>query len=144
MAKKNNDTQRQPNGQFAKGNKEGNRFSATNQPNPENVSKGRQEQLAEAKEVEKTVDILTRVLQKLITDKQGKELTAKEAMMLALLQKALKGDIRAIELIIKLLGEMPADKQEITNTTPQIVVANETDLKALEELKNADINKRIS
>lgn len=144
MDKKNNDTQRQPNGQFAKGNKEGNRFSATNQPNPENVSKGRQEQLAEAKEVEKTVDILTRVLQKLITDKQGKELTAKEAMMLALLQKALKGDIRAIELIIKLLGEMPADKQEITNTTPQIVVANETDLKALEELKNADINKRIS
>lgn len=144
MAKKNNDTQRQPNGQFAKGNKEGNRFSATNQPNPENVSKGRQEQLAEAKEVEKTVDILTRVLQKLITDKQGKELTAKEAMMLALLQKALKGDIRAIELIIKLLGEMPADKQEITNTTPQIVVANETDLKALEELKNADINKGIS
>lgn len=144
MANKNNDTQRQPNGQFAKGNKEGNRFSATNQPNPENVSKGRQEQLAEAKEVEKTVDILTRVLQKLITDKQGKELTAKEAMMLALLQKALKGDIRAIELIIKLLGEMPADKQEITNTTPQIVVANETDLKALEELKNADINKGIS
>ena len=144
MDKKNNDTQRQPNGQFAKGNKEGNRFSTTNQPNPENVSKGRQEQLAEAKEVEKTVDILTRVLQKLITDKQGKELTAKEAMMLALLQKALKGDIRAIELIIKLLGEMPADKQEITNTTPQIVVANETDLKALEELKNADTNKGIS
>lgn len=35
-------------------------------------------------------------------------------------------------------------KSEVKNTTPQIVVANETDLKALEELKNADINKRIS
>lgn len=137
MAKKNNDTQRQPNGQFAKGNKEGNRFSATNQPNPENVSKGRQEQLAEAKEVEKTVDILTRVLQKLITDKQGKELTAKEAMMLALLQKALKGDIRAIELIIKLLGEMPADKQEITNTTPQkVFISPELHNATLEHIKS--------
>lgn len=56
-----------------------------------------------------------------------------------------------VEVIMKILaflrdssGQKPTDKQEITNTTPQIVVANETDLKALEELKNADINKGIS
>lgn len=45
---------------------------------------------------------------------------------------------------LKNFGWIDKTQQEITNLTPQIVVANETDLKALEELKNADINKRIS
>ena len=51
--------------------------------------------------------------------------------------------INAVKCVIDISG-LKKESQEITNTTPQIVVANETDLKALEELKNADINKRIS
>lgn len=50
--------------------------------------------------------------------------------------------INAVKCVIDISG-LKKESQEITNTTPQIVVANETDLKALEELKNADINKRI-
>lgn len=138
-----NKTQRTPNGRFAKGNTLGNRFSDTNQPPPENVSKGRQEQIAEEKDIEKTVVILTRVLQKIVKDKQGQELTAKEAMLLALLQKALKGDIKAIELIIKLIGEMPADKQEVTNTTPQIVVANQADADILKRIADVNPNQDV-
>lgn len=112
----NEKTQRQPNGQFAKGNKEGNRFSAINRPDPKKISEAIQKKNAEQRETEKTIDILSRILQKLVKDKQGQELTAKEAMLLSLLQKALKGDIRAIELIVKLLGEMPTEKQEIKTT----------------------------
>ena len=37
----------------------------------------------------------------------------------------------------------PKLKQEVKNITPQIVVASEKDLKALEELKNANINRGI-
>ena len=40
-------TQRQPNGKFAKGNKEGHRFTSTAQPDPKKVSEGRRKQIAE-------------------------------------------------------------------------------------------------
>ena len=77
-------------------------------------------------------------------NKSGEKASTQEAITIALIKQALNGNVKAYEVIRDTIGEKPALKQEITNTTPQIVVANETDLKALEELKNADINKRIS
>lgn len=122
----------------------GKKFTTDYQPDPQKVSIGKIKANAEKRDLENTVDILTRVLQKLIKDKQGQELTAKEAMLLALLQKALKGDIKAIELIIKLIGEMPADKQEITNTTPQIVVATQSDADVLQRIADVNTDKDVS
>ena len=51
---KNNTTQRQPNGQFAKGNKEGNRFSETNKADPKKISEAIQKKNAEKRETEKS------------------------------------------------------------------------------------------
>lgn len=62
------------------------------------------------------------------------------------------GDIKESEKakiwmeICKYFYKTPKDAIDlnVTNKTPQIVVANEKDLKALEELKNANINGSIS
>ena len=96
------------------------------------------------RERKKIKEYLEIALASSIKDKQGNEYTRLEAGVLKLVERYVKGDQKAFDTVVELLGEKPALKQEITNTTPQIVVANETDLKALEELKNADINKRIS
>jgi len=121
--------------------KKGKKFSKEYQPTGEAKSEGWQAKIAEEKETEKTVIILSRVLQKLVKDRQGQELTAKEAMLLALLQKALKGDIRAIELIIKLIGEMPADKQEVTNRNGiTIMVEDNNHQKMMNDLQNVNLN----
>lgn len=96
------------------------------------------------RERKKIKEYLEIALTSAIKDKQGNEYTRLEAGVLKLVERYVKGDQKAFDTVVELLGEKPALKQEITNTTPQIVVANETDLKALEELKNADINKGIS
>ena len=59
-----------------------------------------------------------------------------EKLSLALINKALSGDVRAFETIRDTIGEKPVDKQEINNTnmTPQIVVASEEDKKLLERI----------
>ena len=50
-------------------------------------------------------------------------------MLVAVLRKAQSGDIRAVELVLSLIGELPASKQEITgaegtplNPTGQVVI----------------------
>lgn len=96
------------------------------------------------REKKKIKEYLELALDIAIKDKNGNEYTRKEAGVLKLVERYVKGDQKAFDTVVELLGEKPALKQEITNTTPQIVVANETDLKALEELKNADTNKGIS
>lgn len=64
-----------------------------------------------------------------------------EKLSLALINKALTGDVRAFETIRDTIGEKPIDKQEVNNLTPQIVVANEKDKMALEKLKNYPFNR---
>lgn len=135
MAKKNNDTQRQPNGKFAKGNKIGNRFTSDNQPPPENISKGRQEQIAEDKEIEKSAEILKRILSEEVENKKtGEILTKKEAMLYGLLAKAIKdNDLRAIELILKIIGEFD-NKITLESNGLNIFVADDEHKKMLEDL----------
>lgn len=49
-----------------------------------------------------------------IKDFSKENITVEQAMLLAQVQKALKGDPVAFEMIRDLLGEKPADKKEIT------------------------------
>jgi hypothetical protein len=51
-----------------------------------------------------------------IKDTKGKNLTVQDAIIVAQVQRALKGDIRAVEFLRDTAGMKPADKQEITAT----------------------------
>ena len=127
--------QRQPNGQFAKGNTEGNRFTNTNQPDPKRISEGRQAEIAEKKEIEKSAEILKRILSEQIENKKtGEVLTKKEAMLLGVLTKAIKEhDLKAVELVLKLIGEL--DKKITLNSNGlNIFVANEETKKLIEDV----------
>ena len=44
---------------------------------------------------------------------KGKNVTVEEAIHLQLVQKALKGDLKAYEMVLSLMGEKPADKVEV-------------------------------
>lgn len=67
------------------------------------------------------------------------------AITSALVEQAKKGNVNAYITIRDTLGEKPAEKQEITNTTPQIVVASESTKNKIERLMNmnADNDKNI-
>lgn len=58
---------------------------------------------------------------------KGKNITVNEAMHLQLVQKALKGDLNAISMILALVGEKPADKVEVKDTTP-VIISGEDEL----------------
>lgn len=79
-----------------------------------------------------------------VNSAKGEKVEIRRALIKKLIQMAMNGNLNAYILLLKLLNEMPAEKQEITNLTPQLVVANQDDLKTLEKLKNADFNKGIS
>lgn len=52
---------------------------------------------------------------------KGKNITVEEAMHLQLVQKALKGDLKAIEMVLGISGDKPADKLEVKDVTPVII-----------------------
>lgn len=53
---------------------------------------------------------------KSFADLKGKNITIDQAMMICLVQKALKGDLSAIAMIRDTIGEKPAEKVEATVT----------------------------
>ena len=62
-----------------------------------------------------------------------------EKLSIALINKALNGDVKAFETIRDTIGEKPIDKQEIEQKEykpPVIVVANEKDKMIMEKLQN--------
>ena len=135
MARQKKNTQRQPNGQFAKGKTEGNRFTDTNQPDPKRISEGRQAEIAEKKEIEKSAEILKRILSEQIENKKtGEVLTKKEAMLLGVLTKAIKEhDLKAVELVLKLIGELD-NKITLDSNGLNIFVADDKHKQMLEDL----------
>lgn len=135
MARQKKNTQRQPNGQFAKGNTEGNRFTDTNQPDPKRISEGRQAEIAEKKDIEKSAEILKRILSEQIENKKtGEVLTKKEAMLLGVLTKAIKEhDLKAVELVLKLIGELD-NKITLDSNGLNIFVADDKHKQMLEDL----------
>ena len=53
---------------------------------------------------------------KSFADLKGKNITIDQAMMICLVQKALKGDLSAIAMVRDTIGEKPAEKVEATVT----------------------------
>ena len=98
----------------------------------------------EARRAKKTMkEMLDYLLEKEINNKQGEKVNTQEAITLALLKQALNGNVKAYEVIRDTIGEKPTDKQIITNTTPQIVVANQADVDILNKIANVKPNKNV-
>ena len=64
---------------------------------------------------------------KSFADLKGKNITIDQAMMVCLVQKALKGDLNAIGMVRDTVGEKPTEKMEIKDTTP-VIISGEGDL----------------
>ena len=90
------------------------------------------------KEMRETLDILLNMPMKKgkvysaediksFADLKGKNITIDQAMMITLVQKALKGDLNAITMVRDTVGEKPTDKMEIKDTTP-VIISGEGDL----------------
>lgn len=64
----------------------------------------------EKRELRKALEIL---MEQEITDKKGNVKTGTEAMALAVFQKALKGDIKAFEVVRDTVGQKPIEKVQV-------------------------------
>lgn len=113
----------------------GKKFSKDYQPPAENKSKGKQEAIAEKKDIEKSAAILKRILSEKIENKKtGEVLTKKEAMLLGVLTKAIKEhDLKAVELVLKLIGELD-NKITLDSNGLNIFVADDKHKQMLEDL----------
>ena len=58
---------------------------------------------------------------------KGKNITVDQAMMVCLIQKALKGDLNAIAMVRDTIGEKPSDEVEVKDVTP-VIISGEDDL----------------
>ena len=66
------------------------------------------------REMKKFKEYLEIALQRVVKDRDGNEHTYKEVGAIKLAEKYVQGDLKAQELVLKLSGEMPSDKTEIT------------------------------
>ena len=66
------------------------------------------------------------LLEKDITDKNGKTLSGAEAIALKQFEKALKGDTRAFEMVRDTAGQKPIDKVQIQEIDQDIIDEVET------------------
>ena len=62
---------------------------------------------------------------KSFADLKGKNITIDQAMMVCLVQKALKGDLNAIGMVRDTVGEKPAEKVEVTKNPFDELTADE-------------------
>lgn len=77
-------------------------------------SKGGKASVKARKERKTMKEMLNYLLQQDITNKQGEKKSTLEAVMVAQIREALKGNTKAIQFIRDTIGEMPIAKQEIT------------------------------
>ena len=68
---------------------------------------------------------------KCFADLKGKNITIDQAMMICLVQKALKGDLSAIAMVRDTIGEKPAEKVEATVTKNPFDELTADELRAL-------------
>ena len=64
---------------------------------------------------------------KSFADLNGKNITIDQAMMVRLIQKALKGDLNAIAMVRDTIGEKPTEKMEVKDVTP-VIISGEDEL----------------
>ena len=62
---------------------------------------------------------------KCFADLNGKNITIEQAMMVKLIQKALKGDLNAIAMVRDTIGEKPTEKDEVTKNPFDELTADE-------------------
>ena len=74
-------------------------------------------------------DVLERKLKIKITA-NGKEIQTWDGLGTALVKKGLQGDLKALELILKIMGQMPSDKVESL-----VINAPDTDLNKIKEIR---------
>lgn len=79
-------------------------------------------------------EMLNYLLSKDITNNKGETATTLEAVMVAQIKEALKGNTRAIQFIRDTIGEMPKMVHEVENKGINIVVADKAHKKMLEDL----------
>ena len=90
------------------------------------------------KEMRETLDILLNMPMrkgkvytaediKCFADLKGKNITIDQAVMVCLIQKALKGDLNAIAMVRDTVGEKPSDKVEVKDVTP-VIISGEDEL----------------
>ena len=90
------------------------------------------------KELKETLDILldmplktgrTTSVEKVqaFANLKGKNITVDQAMMVCLIQKALKGDLSAIAMVRDTIGEKPTEKLDVKDVTP-VIISGEDDL----------------
>lgn len=77
-------------------------------------SKGGKASVKKRQERKTMKEMLNFLLQQDITDKKGNKKNTLEAVMVAQIREALKGNTKAIQFIRDTIGEMPIAKQEIT------------------------------
>ena len=59
-------------------------------------------------------EITLEELNAMVTDKQGNAITVKNAMAKSMLKSAVSGNLKAAEMVLKIIGEFPSEKHEIT------------------------------
>lgn len=79
-----------------------------------NGRKGRYARMVKEREIKSSCEIIQNFLKKEIKGSDGNAYNYKEAGLLKLVQKFVNGDPKATELVLKMLGEMPANKTEVT------------------------------
>lgn len=76
-------------------------------------------------ESRKTKKLLRECLQELLdkemTDKSGNTKTGAEAMAVAVFAKALKGDLKAFEIVRDTAGQKPAEKIVVSEIDPDVI-----------------------
>ena len=100
----------------------------------ERGAKGGKKSGEKRRELKTMRQMLNYLLEKDITNKQGEKATTLEAVMVAQIKEALKGNTRAAQFIRDTIGEMPKMVHEVENKGINIVVADKEHKKMLEDL----------
>ena len=95
---------------------------------------------AQAKREQQTAQQVARaILDEILHAKDGSEVTIRYAMLRKAAEKAYKGDLKAIDTLIKISGEMPAERKEITGKDGAPLVSTEYNLGDLTEAQLLDL-----
>jgi phage/plasmid primase-like uncharacterized protein len=97
-------------------------------------SKGGKKSGEKRRELKTMREMLNYLLAKEITNNKGEKATTLEAVMVAQIKEAMKGNTRAVQFIRDTIGEMPKMVHEVENKGINIVVADKEHKKMLEDL----------
>lgn len=124
-------------------NKEDNLIKFTsNQSREEAKKNGRKGGIASGiakRERQTSQQVARAILDEILHAKDGSEVTIRYAMLRKAAEKAYKGDLKAIDTLIKISGEMPAERKEITGKDGAPLVSTEYNLGDLTEAQLLDL-----